>query len=607
MRFHYLMQVRLAAAAVCLVVHLFFANNAVAQNSQQYKDSLQVAFTASSQNKEVALSTAHVLVRTFLSENRPDLANVYLQKAFVLAKETGDRKMLGMSLYLQGKLHLSILDYDRAMTSFIEADKIFKIEGLRKEHGLAEMQFGILLYAQRNYKAASNYFNSAFVLLRESNDSLNFITTQYLHGLSLIELGDYKEAERVLKEALFMNVKSAFHQREMECRLGLAQLYLKVGKPLESLAETNIALDYYRTAEPEGTSNQTGKARAELLIGKAAIAIGNFKLAEQMLEQALLHEKLGNRYEECVQISEELIHVYDTIGDYKRAMSQVQFMLQLKDSLKKSDAEQTMRVLEDRQNIQLQNSKIELLTSQQENDRIIRLSLIVLTVLLLVLSVTWYQKFKLKKESGKKMDELLLNILPSEVAEELKAKGKATSKSYPSVTVMFVDIVAFTKMSERLSPDKLVADLHYFFSEFDEISARHRLEKIKTLGDAFMCAGGLPVENDTHAFDAVLAAREIINFIHHYNALKPLEEQIQVRIGIHTGPVIAGIVGIHKFAYDIWGDTVNIAARLEQAGEPGKINISESTYQRIRSSVECLSRGKINAKYKGEINMYYVS
>jgi class 3 adenylate cyclase len=104
-----------------------------------------------------------------------------------------------------------------------------------------------------------------------------------------------------------------------------------------------------------------------------------------------------------------------------------------------------------------------------------------------------------------------------------------------------------------------------------------------------------------------MAAREIIEFIRHYNALKPVEEHVQIRIGIHTGPVIAGIVGIHKFAYDIWGDTVNIAARLEQAGEPGKINISESTYQRIRSSVECLSRGKINAKYKGEINMYYVS
>lgn len=360
MRFQYLMRNRFLTVAVYLFVFVFSTNKSVAQNSQQYKDSLQVAFTASSQNKEAALSTAHVLVRTFLSENRPDLANVYLQKAFVLAKETGDKKMLGMSLYLQGKLHLSLLDYDRAMTSFIEADKIFKIEGLRKEHGLAEMQFGILLYAQRNYKAASNYFNSAFVLLRECNDSLNFITTQYLHGLSLIELGEYSEAERVLKEALFMNVKSAFRQREMESRLGLAQLYLKVGKPLESLAETNIALDYFRTTEAEGTSNQTGKARAEFLIGKAAVAIGNFKLAEQMLEQALLHEKLGNRYDECVQISEALIHVYDTIGEYKRAMNQVQFMLQLKDSLKKSDAEQTMRVLEDRQNIQLQNSKIEI-------------------------------------------------------------------------------------------------------------------------------------------------------------------------------------------------------------------------------------------------------
>ncbi|MBK9636689.1 MAG: adenylate/guanylate cyclase domain-containing protein [Bacteroidetes bacterium] len=312
-------------------------------------------------------------------------------------------------------------------------------------------------------------------------------------------------------------------------------------------------------------------------------------------------------YYERIKTSEGLINLFSQTKNYDEALKQMKYVLEFKDSLSKMESEKTLAVFKDRQNIQQQNSQIELLTFQQEKDKIIRISLITLAVLLLILSVTWFQKFKLRKETNQKLDELLLNILPVEVAEELKASGNATTKSYELVSVVFVDMVAFTKLSEKLSPADLVAELHFCFSEFDRISSKNNLEKIKTLGDAYMCAGGIPVKNNTHAFDAIYASREIMEFIESYNQKKVQDFKIELRIGIHSGPVVAGVVGLKKFAYDIWGDTVNIAARLEQAGEPGRINISENTYQLVKDKIRCSSRGKINAKYKGDINMYFVS
>lgn len=224
----------------------------------------------------------------------------------------------------------------------------------------------------------------------------------------------------------------------------------------------------------------------------------------------------------------------------------------------------------------------------------------------------------------KRSDELLLNILPSEVAEELKQKGHADAKQFNEVTVMFTDFKGFTQLSEKLSPEELVAEIHTCFKAFDQIITKYNIEKIKTIGDSYMCAGGLPVANTTHATDVVNAAMEIQKLMQAPPNFPEGEEFVStnglrdgevspsgrfrgaVRIGIHTGPVVAGIVGIKKFAYDIWGDTVNIASRMESSGEAGKVNISGSTYAIVKEKYHCIHRGKIQAKNKGEIDMYFV-
>jgi class 3 adenylate cyclase len=208
-----------------------------------------------------------------------------------------------------------------------------------------------------------------------------------------------------------------------------------------------------------------------------------------------------------------------------------------------------------------------------------------------------------------KSDELLLNILPTETAEELKRTGEAKAKQYKSVSVIFTDFKDFTSISEKMNATKIVAELHYCFSNFDRIIKKHNIEKIKTIGDSYMCVAGLPVKNSTHTIDAANGALEIRDFMEQYKKDRTAKGEtfFEIRIGIHTGPVVAGIVGVDKFAYDIWGSTVNVASRLESSSEPDKINVSKDFYEQIKDQYDCTLRGNFPVKGLGEIPMYYVN
>ncbi|MBP9887677.1 MAG: GAF domain-containing protein, partial [Leptospiraceae bacterium] len=208
-----------------------------------------------------------------------------------------------------------------------------------------------------------------------------------------------------------------------------------------------------------------------------------------------------------------------------------------------------------------------------------------------------------------KSEKLLLNILPKDVASELKEKGFAEPELFESVSVMFTDFKGFTQIAETLTPQELIKDLDACFVQFDKISERFNLEKLKTIGDSYMCAGGIPKRNTTHAIDCCLAALEIQSFM---NMMKKLKEDMgfpywELRLGIHSGSLVAGVIGEKKFAYDVWGDTVNTASRMESSGTPGKINISYSTYELVKHLFDCEYRGKVSAKNKGVVKMYYLN
>ena len=213
------------------------------------------------------------------------------------------------------------------------------------------------------------------------------------------------------------------------------------------------------------------------------------------------------------------------------------------------------------------------------------------------------------EEEKEKSDNLLLNILPHQIADELKSQGQSKARSYENVTVMFCDIVGFTHLGEKLDADTLVQDIHEFFSGIDDIINKHQIEKIKTIGDAYLCANGLDESEDgSSAAIMVKAAQDIIHYLNDLNKHKESNNRppFLLRVGMHTGPVVAGVVGKSKFAYDIWGDTVNTAARMETHGEAMRINVSEETYQLVKEHFDFEHRGKVEAKNKGFIDMYFV-
>jgi class 3 adenylate cyclase len=206
-------------------------------------------------------------------------------------------------------------------------------------------------------------------------------------------------------------------------------------------------------------------------------------------------------------------------------------------------------------------------------------------------------------EEKKRSDELLLNILPLEIVAELKQNGHSKARHFKNVTVLFTDFINFTHISEGLDPEVLVGEIDLYFKAFDDIIERNGLEKIKTIGDAYLAVCGLPHELEDHAIKTIQAAKEILAFTE--DRLKQ-GGKFNVRIGINSGPCVAGIVGVKKFAYDVWGDTVNTASRMESNGDAGRINISGSTFKLVREQLACIHRGKIAVKGKGEIDMYFV-
>ena len=205
-------------------------------------------------------------------------------------------------------------------------------------------------------------------------------------------------------------------------------------------------------------------------------------------------------------------------------------------------------------------------------------------------------------------DSLLLNILPDEIAEELKKFGKSYARKHDQVSVLFSDIKGFSSVAETLTPVKLVTQLDEVFGAFDNIIAKYDMEKIKTIGDAYMCACGLPLPDEENAIKAVKAGIDMQRFINEFGLANKIQNLpvFEVRIGIHTGPLVAGVVGLKKFAYDIWGNTVNLASRMEQHCEAGKVNISGETYKLIKDQFRCTHRGRIETKSKLHVDMYFV-
>jgi class 3 adenylate cyclase len=259
-------------------------------------------------------------------------------------------------------------------------------------------------------------------------------------------------------------------------------------------------------------------------------------------------------------------------------------------------------------------SELEIQSLQRKREQTALWAVGATAFLLIFLVLGVYSRYRYMHKTNKiisserdRSEELLLNILPKETAQELKDNGNVLAKRFESVTVLFTDFKGFTAHAESMDPEKLVESIDFYFSNFDRIVEKHGLEKIKTVGDAYMCAGGLPFPSEDHAHRVAEAALELTEFVEQAKTKAPDGIiHFDIRVGINSGPVVAGVVGTKKFAYDIWGDTVNIASRMESASDIGKINIAQGTYELIRDDFEFEYRGKAEVKNRGRLNMYFL-
>ena len=326
------------------------------------------------------------------------------------------------------------------------------------------------------------------------------------------------------------------------------------------------------------------------------------------------------------QSFECLYAAYKGLGDYQRALAYLEQIKDMEIDMHEQSTEKFIQYVEFR-NQEVQDSLVvverETQLKQAYNEQVQkerqRKNYLAGIGLILLLSVGGvYSRMRYIKRSKamierekNRSESLLLNILPREVAEELKLKGESEARDFDNVTVLFTDFVSFTQTAEKLSAKELVNEINECFKVFDSIMGKYQLEKIKTIGDAYMAAGGLHTPRISEPRDVVLAAIEMQTFMMGRKAEKEAQglPAFDMRVGIHTGPVVAGIVGVKKFQYDIWGDTVNTASRMESHGEKGKVNISNATYERIQDDPQFKfeSRGKVEVKGKGEMAMLFVS
>lgn len=519
-----------------------------------------------------------------------------------------------------GGIYYYLGNYPKALENYKNAIIYQEKIGDKKIAAATTQNIGGIYSKIGDYANAMKYYNKAYNFYKKTNDKEFIAKSLNSIGNTYTETNEIVKAEESLNKSYSIAKNTNNKQVLTEVLSNLGTLYYKKKDFQKSLLYNNLCLKY----SIEINSLQF-KTESQVAIGNIQNKLGNHAQAISHCKKGLkMAEKLGS-----ISVKKDacncLYDSYKSTGNTKLALNYYEKSNLFQDSLQSKETSNRIMDMEF-QNKELQDSiayvnkthavqlKHNEVVKQKEKQR----NMIVISLMFIVLfAIALWSRLNFVKKSKKylqlekdKSEKLLLNILPEEIALELKENGTVSARDFNLASILFTDFKSFTQTAENMTPQDLVAEINVCFKAFDLIAEEYDIEKIKTIGDAYMAASGIPVPDKNSIMNIVLAGLEMQEFVTNRKLENDLlnKPAFEMRLGIHAGPIIAGIVGIKKFQYDVWGDTVNTASRLESNGSVGKVNISETLYNHIKGNKNLTFeyRGKINAKGKGEIKMYFV-
>ncbi len=501
----------------------------------------------------------------------------------------------------------------------------------------------ILDQNNKRFKKAKLHFEKALFIYSENNNHYNEAYLLDFLALTYYQQADFHNALRYNEESIKLSKKHLIGDVYQSSYYTQSLINQGLFEYEDALASMNRHLEIKDSLESIKNRKQNEIELQQMFLDRTEEEVHLHFVSEEMkdLEIKRLQAERAANDERMKRFEADLKRFEaDSLLNQQKLITQQLKIKEFENLLAIQEQENQIRMLDEqraKQELALQLEKMETqkkeesLLLEKKNNEVLALQLkerqayvrsliyyLLGLLAIIVLIIIFYLNVRKKKKKidqqriliqaeKEKSESLLLNILPITVAEELKEKGKSPPRHFDMISIIFTDFSGFTKISEKLTPVQLVEKLDDIFLEFDLIVERNGLNRIKTIGDAYMCAAGLPDHDPSHAENAVKTALEMRDYVEKFNASLPEgEPKWNIRIGVNSGPVVAGVVGIRKFAYDIWGDAVNVASRMESSGEISKVNISDSTYQIVKGKFQTSYRGKVYAKNKGEIDMYFI-
>lgn len=576
---------------------------------QRIADSLAIIYKS---NKFLSTPEKMELLRnlSFNEVAEIGLSIKYADELITLATKEKNYLYLHRGYFQKANKYRYLSDLDTALEIVFKSLDAAKKASFILGQGTCNVAIADIYSSLGNSKNAEFYYTQGIELLRKTDNPIGLASALLNAGDQYLKTKNYKVAMKYFNEAAALFKKADYASGTAYSLGNIGMVYAE--KKQDALAKKYIGKaivlleklkDYYAIADyltymSDIYSNQNDYTNALIYADRSLSIAVKYGLKDQISKSNL-----------------NLSDLHQKIGDSDASLKYFKNHIIYRDSVTNLESVQQIADLRTNFEVSQKQTEIDLLDQKRKNQRIVTFAIGIALFFIAILAFLWYRRYLFVKKTKNiienerdRSDKLLLNILPEETAAELKINGKVKAKKHEMVSVFFSDFVGFTNYSENLTPEELVKTVDFYFSKFDAIMEVYGLEKIKTIGDAYMCAGGLNGNEKDATHQMILAAKEIIAFVESTknNSLSH-ELTFDIRIGINSGPLVAGVVGSKKFAYDIWGDTVNVASRMESMSQPGKINISEGTYSLIKDRWSCEFRGEIEVKNRGLLNMYFVN